>query len=105
MFELLEKLRHESVAKRKRVALFSALSIALVIFAMWLTVVYPDISFRSEQTAKATAGEPSPASALGETLGSGFDRIGKQFGAIKDTFSAFTTAPVQYVATSTDSTE
>ena len=107
MFNFLENLRQKPVSVRKRVAFLTALSIAGLIFVVWLSVIYPDFYTDQTQQAKAKVVEPSPVSTFGDTMRSGLAKIGAQFGELKNTLSSFTTmtaTTTYYSSTTTDST-
>ncbi len=88
MFGFLEKLRQESENKRRRTAFFFSLAVTACILSIWLTIIYPTWIDGQNQEHKAASSLPSPTSAMGSTLLTGFSAIGDQIGAIKDTISS-----------------
>lgn len=105
MFQLIEKLRQKPERKKKQIAFFTALSVAGIIFVVWLSVIYPDIKSKKDQENMVKKLEPSAAQSFGATILGGFSAVGEQFGKIKETISTFSGSAEYYSSTTTKPTE
>jgi len=104
MFDFLEKLRTKSDKQKKQIAFCVALLIAGLIFVIWLSVIFPDFQQSQVQENKVENLAPSPFSVFMSQLSSGVSSITGKFSEIKSSVSSFSSAPVEYVATSTATT-
>jgi len=102
MFDYLDKLRQKPERTKKQVAFFVASFIVGVIFVVWFSIIYPQITVSKHQTAKVPENtEPSPASAFSQTFFAGLSAISEQVSKIQETVSSFSTLPTYYSATTT----
>ena len=102
MFNLIEKLRQKPPRVKKQVAFLTSLSIAGIIFVVWLSVIYPDFRQRQEREQKVSSLEPSPVSTFGQTFQTGIGAIKDQFEKLKGAISSFSTDPAHYSATTSE---
>jgi hypothetical protein len=102
MFEILEKLRAKPDAAKKRFAFLTALSFAGIIFVIWLSIIYPDFQ-KTETQKKVEEKKISPISGFTDTVSSGFSALSEQFLSLKASISSFSTSPIYYSATSSES--
>ena len=104
MFDFLEKLRAKPDKVKKQISFFLALTFAGIIFAIWLSVIYPDFRLQQSHEQKVANLEPSPLSAFSETVSASLAAVLGQFSKIKSIISSFSTSSVYYSATTTDLT-
>ena len=102
MFETIENLRQKPDRTKKKIAFLISFSIVGVIFAIWLSVIYPDFRKKEIKANNVAKLEPSPISAFTDTISSGISAIGQQFSKIKDIASSFSAVPEYYVSTTTE---
>src|SRR5436853_616118 len=100
IFTFLEKLRQKPERRRKQAAFLISLFFALVILAVWMTVLYPDWSNGQNRERKAASSLPSPTAAMGSTLSTGFSAIGAQIGEMKNTLSTLASSSPAMATTS-----
>ena len=98
MFNLIEKLRQKSPRVKKQIAFLMSFSIALIIFVVWFSVIYPDFRQTQAKEQKVSSLEPSPISTFGQTLGTGITAIKEEFKQLKGAISSFSTDPAHYSA-------
>ena len=101
MFDFIEKLRQKPIQAKKRIAFLVAFSLSGLIFAVWLSVIYPDFMERQKREEKVANLEPSPISTFSQTISSGMSGIKEQFSKIKSVMFLFSGDSEYYrVATS-----
>ena len=96
MFEYLEKLRQKPEGAKKRFAFLTAFTISGIIFVVWLSVIYPDLTEQKKRDDKVKNLESSPLSSFIENVSYGFGQIGKSFDGIKETIDMLKTQPEYY---------
>ncbi len=101
MFELIERLRQKPEHKKKQIAFLVSITFAGIIFAVWLSILLPSWKEDILREREVNNLEPSPASAMTETLGEGLSSISSQFKKIKDAAAVLTSEPEYYNATET----
>jgi hypothetical protein len=100
MLDFLENLRNKPARLKKQIAFLVALTLAGVIFVIWLSVIYPN--WRADQVTTPTPTEPSPLSLFSTKFSAGLSAVSDQFSKIKDVISSFSTSPTFYVSSSTN---
>ena len=101
MFQFLEKLRSKSLVVRQRVAFFTALFVAGLIFIVWASVLYPSLNEDSAVQARVAA-SVSPTSIFSSSFSQGFTAMRTQFGQLKTMMSSLTSTSAYYNATSSN---
>jgi hypothetical protein len=103
LFDLLEKLRQKPDHTKRQIAFLTALLLAGIIFAIWLSVIYPDfrhIQAKEEQVSKL---EPSPLATFGQTFITGISAMEEEFGKLKNSILSTISTDAIYYSTTTDS--
>lgn len=95
MFEYLEKLRQKPESSRKKIAFFTSFSVVAVIFAVWLTVIYPDFKKETDQKIAESKTDESTEN-FARTFTEGVGRIGSEIGKVKSLISVFSSATTTY---------
>lgn len=96
MFEYLEKIRQKPERTKNRIAFLSAFSFSGLIFVVWLTVIYPDITFQERQKQAASVNEAGMFSSFIENFKEGFSGIKNEANGIKDMVSSISTSTMFY---------
>ncbi len=125
MFEIIEKIRRKPESSKNKIAFLTSFTVSGFIFVIWLTVIYPDLSFVEKQKQVASAGEAGVFSSFVENVKQGFVGIKQEAGMIKNIINnvvvnvatsthysaetgtssaAFPTGNFQNIATTTDET-
>ncbi len=92
MFDFIERLRQKPESSKKKIAFLTSFALVGLIFAVWLSVIYPDFRFREKQKQTAAAVETSPTSSFFENIKEGFSGIKSQIKNIKDSISSVGTS-------------
>ncbi len=97
MFEFIENLRQKPNSAKKRIAFFTSLSISLVVFAVWVTVIYPDM--KNNRVISETSSS-TPVETLASFMSDGFSQLKVKVGEVANAFSSFASSTSMYYATS-----
>ena len=84
MFEIIENIRQKSDREKKRIAFLTSLLFSVIIFAIWISVWYPD--WKNHETFSNRYAEPSslaPLSSISSLFSSGFSEVQANFIEIK----------------------
>ena len=103
MFDFIERLRQKSDGSKKKIAFLTSFSLAGLIFVVWLSVIYPDFSFKEKQKQTATAHDTGVFSSFLANMSEGFKGVKDQFNAAKEAVSSLSTST--HYRTETDTTE
>jgi len=98
MFDLIEKLRAKPDSTKKQIAFLVALSVAGIIFVIWLSVIYPDWKEGEIKESNVAKIEPSPLSGFTSNFSNGLTSIKEQFSKLKESVSSFSNSPEYYRA-------
>lgn len=104
MFDLIERLRQKPDGAKKRIAFLTSLSLTGFIFAIWLSVIYPDFSFKERQKQTASANKAGMFSSFVANITEGFGGVKTQINNIKDAVSSLSTTTHYTVDTEASST-
>ena len=104
MFKTIEKLRQKPEGTKKRFAFTFAFIFCLIIFAVWLSVVYPNLKQKQAKESEISKLNSNETSAFADTLYSSFSSIKDQISNIKEAVSVFSNPSSYYSSTSTLST-
>ncbi len=92
MFDLIEKLRQKPESSKKKIAFLTSFSLAGLIFVIWLSVIYPDFSFKEKQKQVANSNNTGMFSSFMSNISEGIGGIKEQLNSVKDLVSSISTS-------------
>ncbi|KND47772.1 MAG: hypothetical protein AB201_02460 [Parcubacteria bacterium C7867-006] len=100
MFDFIERLRQKSESSKKKIAFLTSFVLVGTIFAVWLSVIYPDFRFREKQKQTAASVEASPTTSFFENIKEGIFGIKNQINNLKESVYSIGTS-TYYVSNDT----